>query len=309
MNLPGFIETLPANAFIKILLTLLIVCFAVPVLFILIYYYRQTTGKILNRKSNKRSFNIHSFFLKPLFKTSVNTVDAALKIQLPVYLLFLVFLLFFPVKPDQFFVIITLFGTVILFLHFVLFLSQKDSVIRYFFLKRLRILFEYFFLLFFLVLLINSIDSLSKQKDIIPVLPELLRAFSVVIFFLSLWIIRHTLSSDMYLIHQTWYSKLSSTGKDYVEIQEQITGLLLLGLFLKISIRNNSFMMSLFNRSGINHPILIFLTAILFIIILDLFQRRLMMRYSWPDEHYLIRLNNIVFLPVLLITAISLVLI
>jgi hypothetical protein len=47
----------------------------------------------------------------------------------------------------------------------------------------------------------------------------------------------------------------------------------------------------------------------LVVILLDLFQRRLMFRYSWPDEKYLIILNHKVLLPVLMIAAIVLVLI
>ncbi|MCD6235351.1 MAG: hypothetical protein J7K63_09995 [Candidatus Marinimicrobia bacterium] len=309
MNLPVFLETLPVNPFVKGILTILISGICMILFFFLIVYYRQISNRLICRKKTGIAFQLKSLFTNSLYNNTTGRNDAVYKIQLPVSLLFLVYLFLFPVPQEHSFVFITLYGTVMLFLYFLLFLSSKDSVLRYFFLKRIRILFEYFFLLFFLVLILGASDPASVKVPFLSSLIIVFRAFLVIVLFINLWVIRHTFSLDMYLIQQPWFERLSENGKIFCELCEQVSGFLLLSIFLTLSIRNGVFMAELLNRSGLTNPLILYMMAFFAVILLDFFQRRLMTRYSWPDEEYLIRLNNKVLLPVLMVTAIALVMI
>jgi hypothetical protein len=113
----------------------------------------------------------------------------------------------------------------------------------------------------------------------------------------------------MYLLNKPWSDRLSKNGKLFTELNEQVSGFLFLGIFLTLSTWNEVFTKELLNQSGMSHPIILYFMTLLVVILLDLFQRRLMFRYSWPDEKYLIILNHKVLLPVLMIAAIVLVLI
>lgn len=309
MNLPGFLDTLPVNPFVKGILTVLISCICMSLLFFLIVYYRRISRMLINRKRTDLIFQLKPLFTGSLYNDTSKQIDIFYKLQLPVSLLFFVYLFLFPVSQEHHFVFITLYGSLMLLLNFLLFLSTNDSVLRYFLLKRIRILFEYFFLLFFLVLILGASDPTNIKTPFLSSLIFVFRVLPVIVLFITLWVIRHTFSLDMYLLHQPWYDHLSENGKLFTELNEQMSGFLLIGIFLKLSIRDGTFTEEMLNQADVAHPIILYFMTLLIIVILDLFQRRLMSRYSWPDEKYLINLNNKVLLPVLMLVAIALVLI
>jgi hypothetical protein len=307
MNLAGFLDMLPVNPFVKGILTILISGMCLCLLFFLVVYYRRMTQKLMNRKKKDRAFLLKSFFTGPLHNDEFKQIDIIYKLQLPISLLFLVYLLLFPISQEHQFVFIILYGTVMLLLYFLMFLSTSDSVLRYFLLKKIRILFEYFFLLFFLVLILGASDPASAKTPFLSSLIFIFKILQVIVLFVTIWIIRHTLSLDMYLLQQPWYDHLSENGKLFTELNEQLSGFLLLGIFLKLSFRNGSVIGEM--QSGAAHFMILSFMTLILVVLLDLFQRHLMSRYSWPDEKYLINLNNKVLLPVLMLAAIVLVLI
>ncbi|MGC9512841.1 MAG: hypothetical protein ACP5D8_04320 [Fidelibacterota bacterium] len=309
MNLPGFLDTLSVKPFVKGILTVLISGICLSLLFFLIAYYRQISQKLVNRKRTDLTFQLKPLFTSALYKDTFNQIDIIYKLQLPVSLLFLVYLFLFPIPQEHYFIFITLYGTLMLFINFLMFLSAKDSVLRHFFLKRIRILFEYFFLLFFLVLILGSSNPVSAKTPFLSSLIVVLRVLLMIVLFITLWVIRHTFSLDMYLLNKPWSDRLSKNGKLFTELNEQVSGFLFLGIFLTLITWNEVFTKELLNQSGMSHPIILYFMTLLVVILLDLFQRRLMFRYSWPDEKYLIILNHKVLLPVLMIAAIVLVLI
>lgn len=307
MNLPAFIETLPVHNIFKILCTILILSVSLLVLYFLIIVYRKfLTKSQQNGKPDRFSFYVTSFFTDSLFISEKGRSSTILKLQLPITLLFLLYLLYFPLVSIHTFSFFALYSASVIFLFFMLFLSQQESVFHYFFIKHLQMLLEYFFLILFLILILSTIDAITFETSFFTVIAEIVRVLLVLILFISLWIFRHTLSLDMYCIYQPWSATLSDTGKKYLCVIDQTTGIFLLGLFLNISIRRPSPVMTFLNE--INNSFLLLLIAIVVILFLDLFQRRVMSCYSWPNGSYLRKLNNFIFLPFLVIVSIGIVL-
>ncbi|KUK93209.1 MAG: hypothetical protein XE04_0323 [Marinimicrobia bacterium 46_43] len=96
MNLPGFLDTLPVNPFVKGILTVLISCICMSLLFFLIVYYRRISRMLINRKRTDLIFQLKPLFTGSLYNDTSKQIDIFYKLQLPVSLLFFVYL--FPVS-------------------------------------------------------------------------------------------------------------------------------------------------------------------------------------------------------------------
>jgi hypothetical protein len=297
MSLPQLIENVPVFLFYRIVLMTLVLFVSVPAIFFITCFYRLKTDKIIKRLTYDQTHDLT--FVNSILTDIPNIKNLYLKLFSLVQLLFLTYIILFPCPPEIGFNLFGFYSLLSLFLFFGYILSEQNTDVQYFLMKKIRILFEYVFLVFLAVILLHETSNVSDKGLIFNGLIMFIRPILILILFLSLWIIRNTLSVDLYKLNKYWTSNLSSDTKTLFKITEQISGFFLLIFFVKMSGGNNILSFLTFTKNDYAVSTGMF---VLLIVFLDLFQRHIMLRYSQPSEKYLIKLNNFIFLPFLIIS-------
>jgi|GEM_PF-4721802 len=309
MNLSQIIQNVSIPYPFKIILMTLVLITSTPFLLLLIVLYKRITDHFCSLRLRLSINTLKDYFSETLMKKGNEKTSFFLKYYILIQILAVLYIVFYPVNSENAFTVFFVYGTVNLLMYALDYLSEESSHIQYQSGKKIRQIFEYFFLILITLIFIRILNEVPDKPEYIRYIKILLGIVNKIILFTVLFLIRESLSVDLYKIRKRWVSRFSQSGELIFRIADQLTGVFLIFFFMIVSFSQDSWFIQAVRSSISSHsfPLFKWVAGSVFFVIADNIQRLFLVYLPMPEERYLIKLNNLIFLPSVIISILIIV--
>ncbi len=309
MNLSQIIQNISIQYPYKILIMIVILFLSTPLLLVLTIIYKQATDPWYKQKFGfnpnllKHFFN-DTFMIKGYEKTSF-----FLKSFCFIQIISVLYVIFYPVNSENSLIVFFIYGSVNILLFALDYLSENSSQIQYQTGKKIRLIFENFFLVLIVLFLIRILNGISGKNELIRFITIFLAFLNKTILFILLFLIRESLSVDLYRNRKQWISRFSHSGEHFYQISDQLIGMFLIIFYINVSFSRDGWLLETANFHLSSHifPVFLWISGPLFFLIADVVHRFVLNCLPIPEERYLIKLNNLVLLPAVILSILIIV--
>jgi hypothetical protein len=219
------------------------------------------------------------------------------------------YVIFYPVNSENSLIVFFIYGSVNILLFALDYLSENSSQIQYQTGKKIRLIFENFFLVLIVLFLIRILNGISGKNELIRFITIFLAFLNKTILFILLFLIRESLSVDLYRNRKQWISRFSHSGEHFYQISDQLIGMFLIIFYINVSFSRDGWLLETANFHLSSHifPVFLWISGPLFFLIADVVHRFVLNCLPIPEERYLIKLNNLVLLPAVILSILIIV--
>lgn len=309
MNLSQIIHDISIQYSLKIIIMIVILLLSTPFLLIITIYYKRLSDPIFKQRFEFKISTIKDFFNDTFMNEGQEKTSFFLKYFIFIQILSILYVVYYPVNSSNAFIVFFIYATVNILMFSLDYLSETKSHIQFQTGKNIRLIFENFFLVLIILTFLKIMNEIPDKNELVRNIKFFLAILIKSILFILLFLLRENLSVDLFRIRKRWISRFSKTGENYFKISDQLAGTFLIIFFMNVSFTQNSWFLEITESLISAHYFSVFKwsAATLFFLFADISQRQVLNCLTMPEERYLIKLNNLVFFPIVIVSILIIV--